>query len=173
MKQTISTYPNKELFKCTRDIPKDQIKAETFSQIGSAMLEILRKQGGIGLSANQVGLPLNMCVIELTSADAKILLNPRITKMSDKMVISREGCLSLPGTTVKVNRHANIVVEYETVTGETEKLEAEGLLSNCLQHEIDHLNGILMINRLSSYHKEKAMKELFRFKKLITNRKRK
>ena len=167
MKQTITTYPNKELFNPTRDIPKDQIKAETFS-----MLEILRKEGSIGLSANQVGLPLNMCVIELTHSDAKILLNPRITKMSDKMNISREGCLSLPGASIKINRHENIVVEYETVRGETEKLEAEGLLSYCLQHEIDHLNGILMINRLSSYHKEKALKDIYRYK-TATKRKRK
>ena len=64
MKHMITTYPNKELFSPTRDIPKKDIKAETFSQIGSAMLDILRKEGGIGLSANQVGLPLNMCVID-------------------------------------------------------------------------------------------------------------
>ena len=115
-----------------------------------------------------------MCVIELEHSDPKILINPRVTKMSDKMVVSREGCLSLPGTTVKVNRHANIVVEYEDVRGETQKLEAEGLLSNCLQHEIDHLNGILMINRISGYYKEKALKELHRFKKIMSKaRKRK
>ena len=172
MKQTVSTYPNKQLLEPTRNIPKDQIKAETFSQIGSAMLEVLRKEGGIGLSANQVGLPLHMCVIELTNSDPKILLNPRVIKMSDKMVVSKEGCLSLPGAIVKVNRHSNVVVEYETVRGDTEKLEADGLLSNCLQHEIDHLNGILTINRVSGYHKEKALKDLFKFKKIM-NRKRK
>jgi peptide deformylase len=166
----VSTYPNKQLLQPTRDIPKDQIKAETYSQIGSAMLDILRREGGIGLSANQVGLPLNMCVVELTSSDPKILLNPRIVKMSDKMTISKEGCLSLPGALVSVNRHTNVIVEYETVRGETEKIEADGLLSNCLQHEIDHLNGVLMINRISNYHKEKALKKLFQFKK---SRKRK
>ena len=166
MKETITVYPNKELFNVTRDIPKDQIKAETFSQIGSAMLQILRNKGGIGLSANQVGLPLNMCVIEVDTNDPKILLNPRITKMSDKMGRSREGCLSLPGTIALVNRHSNVVVEYENVEGETEKIEASGLLSYCLQHEIDHLNGILMINRLNQFHKNKALKEIHRYKKL-------
>lgn len=165
MKQTITTYPNKELFTATRDIPKDQIKADTFSQIGSAMLDILRKEGGIGLSANQVGLPLNMCVIELSKADAKILLNPRVIKQSDARINSKEGCLSLPGALVTVLRHKNITVEYENVTGETIELEAEGLLSCCLQHEIDHLNGVLMINRLGSYHKEKALKDMHQYKK--------
>lgn len=165
MRHTITTYPNKDLFEKTRDIPKDQIKSDTYSQIGSSMLEILRHKGGIGLSANQVGLPLNMCVIELHSSNPMILLNPRITKYSDKMVPSVEGCLSLPGAELKINRHQNIVVEYEDVCGETQTIEASGLLSACLQHEIDHLKGILMINRVTNYHKEKAVKAVHRFKK--------
>ena len=165
MKNTITVYPNKQLFQATRDIPKDQIKAQTYSQIGAAMLEILRKTGGIGLSANQVGLPLNMCVIEVTPSDPKIMLNPRIVKMSNKTVRSKEGCLSLPGATCNINRHKNITVEYEDVTGETQTLTADGLLSNCLQHEIDHLNGILLINRLNTYSKEKVLKQVHKFKK--------
>ena len=92
MKQQITTYPNKQLFQVTRDIPKDQIKAETYTQIGSAMLEILRKKGGVGLSANQVGLPLNMCVIETSPNDPKILLNPRIIKASNKVSKSASPC---------------------------------------------------------------------------------
>lgn len=164
MKQAITTYPNKELLTATREIPKKDIKAETFAQIGAAMLDILRKEGGIGLSANQVGLPLHMCVVELTN-DPKILLNPRITKTSKDKVSSREGCLSLPGAIVSIQRYREVTVEYEDVTGETVELNAEGLLSNCLQHEIDHLNGILMINRLGTYHKEKALKQIHTFKK--------
>jgi peptide deformylase len=164
MKQAITTYPNKELLTATREIPKKDIRSETFSQIGAAMLDILRKEGGIGLSANQVGLPLHMCVVELTN-DPKILLNPRITKMSRDKVPSREGCLSLPGAIVNIQRYREITVEYEDVTGETVELNAQGLLSSCLQHEIDHLNGILMINRLGAYHKEKALKAVHNFKK--------
>src|SRR5210317_513339 len=172
MKNIILTYPNKELFEKTRDIPKEDIRSETFSQIGSAMLEILRKKKGVGLSANQVGLPLNMCVIEVNVNDPKILLNPRVIKQSDKTEKSMEGCLSLPGTSCTVNRHSNVTVEYETVTGETETIEAEGLLSKCLQHEIDHLNGIMMVNRLNAYHKEKTLKNYFNFKKAMNGSKR-
>ena len=165
MRHTITTYPNKDLFEKTRDIPKDQIKSDTYSQIGSSMLEILREKGGIGLSANQVGLPLNMCVIELHSSTPMILLNPRIMKTSSETVEGEEGCLSLPGAAVKVQRYRSVTVEYEDVTGETQEIKATGLLSQCLQHEIDHLNGILMINRVNTYAKEKAIKAVHRFKK--------
>ena len=167
----ITVYPNKELYEPTRDIPKDQIKSETFSQIGSAMLDILRNEGGIGLSANQVGLPLNMCVLDLETNNPMILLNPRITKTSNAKEPSKEGCLSLPGCIVTVQRYKEVLVEYEDVTGETVELQADGLLSHCLQHEIDHLNGVLMINRLSSFHKERAIKQINRFKKLNGGRK--
>jgi len=162
MKHQITTYPNKELFQKTRDIPKDQITGDTYRQIGAAMLEILRKSGGVGLSANQVGLPLNMCVIQL-GIEPKIMLNPRIIKQSDKMVESPEGCLSLPGASTIVNRHATITVEYEDVSGETQQYSIGGLEAYCIQHEIDHLKGILIINRISEIRKSKFMKQMQKF----------
>ena len=165
MKHMITTFPNKALYEPARDIPKKDIKAETFSQIGSAMLEILRKEGGIGLSANQVGLPLNICVIELEVSNPRILLNPRVVKTSQDKVPSKEGCLSMPGCLVTVQRYREVIVEHETVTGETEQIEANGLLSHCLQHEIDHLNGVLMINRIGTFQKERAIKQMNKYKK--------
>ena len=165
MNQKITTYPNMSLFEKTRDIPKDQIKSETYSQIGSSMLEILRRKGGIGLSANQVGLPFNMCVVELHTSSPMIMLNPRIIDRSTETMVSEEGCLSLPGAGLKVERYAKVTVEYEDVTGETQTEEASGLLSACLQHEIDHLKGILMINRVSGFHKEKALKAMHKYKR--------
>jgi peptide deformylase len=163
--QTITTHPHQELFGKLKEIPVKDIQSDTFGQIGSSMLEILKKKGGIGLSANQVGLPFRMCVIDINVNNPQIMINPRIAKQSDKMAKSQEGCLSLPGLYITINRHKNITVEYEDVTGETQSEEATGLLSFCIQHEIDHLNGILMINRLSEYHKSKAMKQLHKFKK--------
>ena len=165
MKSAITTYPNKELFTETKDIPKDQIKSETFAQIGAAMTDILKKKGGVGLSANQVGLPFNMCVIATNINDVQFLLNPRIIKQSKKMVKSPEGCLSLPGCEVVVLRHDSVTVEYEDVTGETKTMEAKGFKSCVLQHEIDHLMGILMINRLNEFHKNKALKQIHRYRK--------
>ena len=173
MKNVITLHPNKDLFEHTREIPKDQIQSETYTQIGAAMLEVLRGTNGIGLSANQVGLPLKMCVIELNKNDPLIMLNPRITKMSDKTVKSQEGCLSLPGADLTINRHSKVTAEYEDVTGETKTLEATGLLANCLQHEIDHLNGILIINRVNHYYKSKALKQVQRHKKIYGNQSKK
>ena len=165
MQQSITLYPNKTLLSKTRDIPKDQINSETYTQIASAMFEIMKEKGGIGLSANQVGLPINMCVIAVHFNDKKILLNPRIIKTSKRMEKMQEACLSLPGCDAEVKRFEKITVEYEDVTGETQTLEASGILSRCLQHEIDHLNGLLYINRLSEYHKSKTLKRFHKFRK--------
>lgn len=159
----ITIYPHQELFTKLSEIDKKHIKSDTFSQIGSSMLDILKKSGGIALSANQVGLPFKMCVINIT--EPKILINPRIIKMSDKTISSQEGCLSLPGVYMSINRHKKITVEYEDVRGETKTEEVEGLLSYCIQHEIDHLNGILITNRVGEYHRSKAMKILHKFKR--------
>ena len=166
MKQQITLHPSKDLFTKTKEIPINQITGDTYRQIGSSMLEILKNKGGIGLSANQVGLPFKMCVMELTSSDPKIILNPRITKSSKKMIKSREGCLSLPGADVVVSRHFSITTEYEDVRGETQVLDSKGLEATCLQHEIDHLNGILMINRVGEFHKNKALKQVHKYKRV-------
>lgn len=163
--QTITIHPHQTLFTKLLDIKKKDIKSDTFTQIGSSMLEILKKKGGVGLSANQVGLTLRMCVIDIEVSRPMIIINPRVVKMSDKMIPSREGCLSLPGATAVINRHKSVTVEYEDVTGATQHEEATGLFSCCLQHEIDHLNGILMINRMTEYNKSKFLKQMYRFKR--------
>ena len=165
MKQTINLYPDKVLLEPTRDIPKSDIKADTFSQIGSSMLEIMRSRGGVGLSANQVGLPLNMCVIEFVKSDPHIMINPRLIKTSNTSKVLPEGCLSLPNVSLKINRWEKVTVEYEDVTGETKTLEASGLLSQIIQHEIDHLKGLTMLNRVGEYHRQKAKKKLDMYKK--------
>ena len=164
----ITIHPHSELFEKLEVIDKKYIKSDTFSQIGSSMLEILKKRKGIGLSANQVGLPFRMFVTDID--EPKIYINPRITKMSDKMCESQEGCLSLPGVYITLDRHEKITVEYEDVRGETQSEEVTGLLGYCIQHELDHLNGILMINRLNDYHKNKALKQLHKFKKSMNGK---
>jgi peptide deformylase len=156
-------YPNSSLFTPLGFIPVEDIRSDTFTQIASSMFGILKRKGGIGLSANQVGLPLRMCVINIT--EPLILINPTIVKQSKVMEKSREGCLSVPGATVTVSRHDNITVQYRTVTGEPQELEAKGLLSYCIQHEVDHLNGVLMLNRVGEYAKSRALKQFYKFKK--------
>lgn len=162
----IYTYPNKILFHKLPEIDKKEIKNDTFSQIGSSMVEILRKQGGIGLSANQVGLNLRMCVTELKYDDVRIYINPRIVYKSMRYIKSEEACLSLPGCILIVNRHDKVTVKYEDVEGKTQEIEGIGLLSQCLQHEIDHLNGITLLDRVGEFHKMKAKKAIFKYKKM-------
>lgn len=169
MRHFITTYPNKGLFTETKEIPKKDIKTDTFSQIGAAMLDVLKDRGGIGLSANQVGLPFKMCVIDVSAGQLHMMLNPRLVKVSDEIEKSREGCLSIPGASLMIDRHKMVSVEYESVTGETETLhDVTGLLAYCIQHEIDHLNGKLMIDRVNQVHRSKALKEM---QKYIRNRK--
>jgi len=165
MRQIVTTYPNKELLEPTREIPKDQINSDTYSQIGSSMVEIMKKKGGVGLSANQVGLPLKMCVIATAINNIVIMLNPRIVKSSKITEDSPEGCLSLPGAYANVKRHNWVEVEYETVDGETISERVSGFKGYVIQHEIDHLNGVLFINRLNEYSKNKALKAMHKFKR--------
>jgi len=162
----IYTYPNKYLFHKSDTIDKKYIRSDTFSQIGSSMLEILESRGGIGLAANQVGLPFRMCVIQVMYGDKKILINPRIIWRSCEVVKSEEACLSLPGCLLTINRTKNIKVQYEDVRGETKEFDAIGLESTCIQHEIDHLDGLTMLDRVNEYHKQKAKKDIFKFKKM-------
>lgn len=165
MKENIVIHPNKILFEKTRDIPIEQISSDTYSQIGASMLEIMKKKGGVGLSANQVGLPLNMCVVGIHINDVKIMLNPRITKHSKNRKDSSEGCLSLPGAFCNVKRFEWVEVEYETVDGETVEERLSGFAANVIQHEIDHLNGLLLLNRLNEYSKNKVLKAMHKFRK--------
>lgn len=155
MKNYVVTYPAEYLFKKAEDIPIKDINKDTFGTIASAMLEQLERKKGVGLAANQVGLPFNMTVIKLRT-QTYILLNPRIIKYSEQKMKSPEGCLSLPGVQALVPRYKEITVEYENLDGETVQLEATDLLSAALQHEIDHLNGKTLLYYLSTPKQEKA-----------------
>ena len=166
MKHKITVYPDQVLVSETREIPKDQIQADTFSTIGSAMLEIMREKHGVGLAANQVGLPLNMCVIEVQQGSPYIMLNPRVTKKYGDPKEQKEGCLSLPGVVGPVKRWDKIDAEYEDVRGETIALTATGLLSQAIQHETDHLQGFTILNRMTEYHRTKAKKTLDKWKRV-------
>ena len=93
------------------------------------------------------------------------LINPIITQKSDKTSIHEEGCLSLPGYFAQIERPAECQVEYLDYSGKKQSLKATGLLSTCIQHEIDHLNGILFIDYLSKIKKDMIIKKLTKYKK--------
>lgn len=168
MKNYVVTYPAECLLKPAIDIPIKDINKDTFGTIASAMLEQLERKKGIGLAANQVGLPFNMTVIKLRT-QTYILLNPRIVKHSEEKMKSPEGCLSLPGVSCMVPRYKTVTVEYENLDAETVQVEAEDLLSAAVQHEIDHLQGKTLLNYLSIPKQEKA-KKLMKYSRRYSRR---
>lgn len=118
---------------------------------------------GIGLAAPQVGQKLRLVVIDLTpdnKQEPRTLINPEIVAQSAEMAVREEGCLSLPGQYAEVARPARVKVRYQDETGARQEVEAEGLLSACLQHEIDHLDGILFVDHLSALKRNMIMRRL-------------
>ncbi len=118
---------------------------------------------GIGLAAPQVGQGLRVITIDLMADDKPsplTLINPEIVALSQDRATREEGCLSLPGQYADVTRPARVKVRYLDQTGARREVEAEGLLSACLQHEIDHLEGILFVDHLSALKRNIIMRRL-------------
>lgn len=127
------------------------------------MLETMYDAPGIGLAAIQVGEPLRMLVIDLSKDDQEkapqIFINPEIISASDERSIYEEGCLSIPDYYAEVERPAGVRVKYVGRDGNSHELEATGLLATCLQHEIDHLNGVLFIDHISKLKRDMVIKK--------------
>lgn len=117
-------------------------------QLIQDMFETMRAENGVGLAAPQVGKNLRLCVIEEGGTEY-VLINPVITATSKTKVISEEGCLSFPGQFFPIKRSEKVQVRYLDRNGKNAKLKATDLLGRALQHEIDHLEGILIIDRIS------------------------
>jgi peptide deformylase len=134
------------------------------------MIETMYDADGIGLAAIQVGVPKRMLVMDIDQRDGKknprVFINPVITWASDEMAVNEEGCLSIPEIWDEVERPARIKAEYLDRDGKKQELEADGLLAVCLQHEMDHLEGILFVDHLSKLKRSMAMKKLQKAKKL-------
>jgi len=140
----ILTYPN-PLLKKKAQIIKDPKNPE-IKELIFDMLETLDKNNGLGLAAPQVGKSVRLCIIKL-EGKTYILINPKIKSKSWKKEILEEGCLSFPGKFMPIKRSRKVKVESLDRKGEKIKIEAEGLLARAFQHEIDHLDGILFIER--------------------------
>lgn len=132
---------------------KDPLNKEVQSLV-SSMLETMRSENGLGLAAPQVGKNIRLCVIE-ENGTTYVLINPKITTFSKNMVLMEEGCLSFPGEFFQISRPEEVKVRYLDEKGVSRKLKADGLLGRAVQHEIDHLDGVLIIDRLK---KSKATK---------------
>ncbi len=135
------------------------------------MFDTMYDAPGIGLAAIQVGEPIRMLVIDLAKEDEEkqphIFINPQIVSSSDERSTYEEGCLSIPDYYAEVERPATIKVEYFDVDGKPQTIETDGLMATCLQHEIDHLNGVLFIDHISKLKRDMVIKK---FKKLAKER---
>jgi peptide deformylase len=127
------------------------------------MFATMYKAPGIGLAAPQVGRALRVAVVDLMPGDKPapiVMVNPEITAVSREMATREEGCLSLPGQYADVTRHAEVTVRFRDQEGAAREIHAEGLLAACLQHEIDHLDGVLFVDHLSVLKRNMIMRRL-------------
>ncbi len=135
------------------------------------MLETMYKAPGIGLAAIQVGILKRVVVVDISKNDQEkhplFFVNPEITYRSKETSIYEEGCLSLPGQFAEIERPAECHLKYIDFNGKEKELKADGLLSTCIQHEVDHLNGVLFIDYLSKLKKDMIIKKLIKHKKDI------
>ncbi len=133
------------------------------------MLETMYEAPGIGLAAIQVGILKRIVVIDITKGEDKknplYLINPEIIHRSKETSVYEEGCLSLPGQFAEIERPAECHLKYIDYHGKEKTLKATGLLSTCIQHEVDHLNGVLFIDYLSKLKKDMIIKKLVKHKK--------
>ena len=116
------------------------------------MVETMHEVGGVGLAAPQVGVPLRVIVIHLPEEEVVCLINPQIVKRSGEREVV-EGCLSVPGYHGEIKRSEKVVVKGRDRRGKEIRIKAEGIMAEALEHEIDHLNGVLYIDHLESQDK--------------------
>lgn len=148
MELKILVYPNEILTKKSIPVKKENIV--NFQKLAEAMIEVMVKNNGIGLAAPQIGKNINLIVINKEICNNKknlILFNPKVGHCSKKISVLEEGCLSLPGFNKNIARSDKVRIKAYDENGKKIQLKAKGLFSHVLQHEIDHLHGILIINR--------------------------
>ena len=162
----ILTEPNKVLRQISKPVDKvtkqDQILMDD-------MLDTMYHANGIGLAAIQIGIPKRIIVMDIAKKDEKknpmYFINPIIKNKNNDLSTYEEGCLSVPDQFAEIDRPATCEVEYLDYNGEKKILKATGLLATCIQHEMDHLEGILFIDHLSKLKKSMIIKKLSKQKK--------
>ena len=159
--KTILTEPNKLLRQISQPVER---VGDSERELMNDMLETMYDANGIGLAAIQIGVPERIIVMDLSKEENKKLpmyfVNPLIIKKNEQKTIYEEGCLSVPNQFAEIQRSSKCEVEYLDYNGNKQNLQAEGLLATCIQHEIDHLEGILFIDYLSKLKKEMIIKKL-------------
>ena len=140
--------------------PIEQVDAE-ITRLADDMLDTMYDAPGIGLAAIQIGVPRRMLVIDISREDEDrnpvVFINPEILKVSDDVSAYEEGCLSVPEIYDEVQRPAHVKIRYLNYQGEQVEEDAHGLYAVCIQHEMDHLEGVLFIDHLSRLKRDRAV----------------
>jgi peptide deformylase len=172
MKLQIVEYPDKLLREKSKEV---EVFDDKLHKLLDAMYPFMIETNGIGLAAIQVAHPIRALLLNIPDEEGEQhpedlleIINPKILR-ADGETVYQEGCLSVPQFYEDVKRHDSITLEYQDRYGEKQTLEAQGLLAIAIQHEIDHLEGILFIDRLSYARRKKFEKE---YKKFLKERKK-
>jgi peptide deformylase len=157
----ICTYPDPILRKKAEEV---KTVDETLRKLVDDMAEAMYGDDGVGLAAPQIGISKRVIVVD-GGKGFMALFNPEIVRADSETDTMEEGCLSLPGIRIQVTRPVCIVLRALTMAGESVEWEVEGLMARIFQHEIDHLNGVLIIDRASSVHRSLLQSKLRKLKK--------
>ena len=162
----IITVPNDILKKISDPIEK---VGESEKKLVNDLFETMYNSNGIGLAAVQVGILRRILVIDVSTKEEKknplCFINPIIKKISDETSVYEEGCLSIPDTFIEIERPKICEVEYIDLHGKLKNIKCDGLLSTCLQHEINHLDGKLIIDNLTKLKRDIIIKKISKNKK--------
>ena len=163
--KTILTEPNKILRQVSKPVEIVGIKER---QLMDDMLETMYAANGIGLAAIQIGIPKRIIVMDISKdqnkKEPRYFVNPIIINKDREKLTYEEGCLSVPNQFAEIDRPKKCNVDYLDYSGKKQTLKAEGLLATCIQHEMDHLEGILFIDHLSKLKKSMIIKKLSKIK---------
>lgn len=166
-KREILVLPDQRLRQVAEDIPQVD---DSIRQLAADMLETMYAAPGIGLAAPQIGEMKRIVVMDLSKdgapKDPIVMINPEIRKYSDETVTTEEGCLSIPEIYYDVERPAEVTVEYTDLDGKRITRDAQDRLAICIQHELDHLDGVLYIDYLSRLKRDRVLKKFQKAEKL-------
>ena len=167
MARDIVIWPNKVLTSPTKPVTDF---GDTLTKLLDEMLESMKVADGIGIAANQVGVPLRCAWVGQEDGSAFEIINPQILEKSEPVSLE-EGCLSVPDLFEKTPRFHKVKVKYQDRAGAWHELEAEGRLAHVLQHEIDHLDGHVFVDHLSSLKRGLMLEKMKKLQKAMSRRK--
>ena len=159
----IVTFPHPTLRRRADEVPNDGFGVELM-RLADDMAETMYASNGIGLAASQIDVPIRMLVMDIEWPEREdstlhVLVNPKITRRKGEIVFE-EGCLSFPELQVPIQRSAEVTVAAQDARGRRVELEADGLLAICVQHEMDHLDGVTLVDRAEGEHREALVAEM-------------